>query len=128
MERRERAPLPKNRAAAAIAAELDSTSRREEEARTTLGGGGSRSPTLQLLVAVAAAQTVATWLLQPIDKRRGTAEVAPRGDFLQYFIFGVTVQVRVDDETFGASARTAPPAEAATLVLAASIAAVYRRR
>lgn len=119
-------PLPKNRAAAAIAAEFDSTSRRDVEAMTTSGGGGSRSPTSQLHAGAAAAQTVAARLLQPIDRKRGEAEVASRGDLLMCFIIvGVTVQLRVDDETFNASARTtpAPPAEAATPVLAASIAA-----
>lgn len=93
---------------------------------TTSGGGGSRSPTSQLHAGAAAAQTVAARLLQPIDRRRGEAEVASRGDLLMCFIIvGVTVQLRVDDETFNASARTtpAPPAEAATPVLAASIAA-----
>ena len=56
--------LPKNRAAAAMAAELESTSRREEPSGAT--ASADVADTSSPLVAA-----VATWRLPPRDNRRG---------------------------------------------------------
>ena len=60
--------LPKNRAAAAMAAELESTSRREEANEAT--ASADVADTSSSLVAA-----VATWRLPPRDNRRGEADL-----------------------------------------------------